>query len=105
MGCAKDIVENVGVPRFWFSDFPLGHSAGKPHDRLSQADTLSCALRMFDDCTAAGTTRISPQVWANDDGWKNDFMDTSKLNPDVLAKLKQEHENTRAIKALKEKAP
>ena len=33
MGCAKDIVEHAGVPRFLFSDFPLGNSAGKPHDR------------------------------------------------------------------------
>ena len=27
-GCAKDIVEHVGVPRFLFSDFPLGNAAG-----------------------------------------------------------------------------
>ena len=32
MGCAKDIVEHAAVPRFLFSDFPLGNSAGKPHD-------------------------------------------------------------------------
>ncbi len=30
MGCAKDIVEHCGVPRFLFSDFPLGNSAGRP---------------------------------------------------------------------------
>ena len=27
MGCAKDIVEHCRVPRFLFSDFPLGNSA------------------------------------------------------------------------------
>ena len=32
MGCAKDIVEHAAAPRFLFSDFPLGNSAGKPHD-------------------------------------------------------------------------
>ena len=32
MGCAKDIVEHCGVPRFLFSDFPLGNAAGKPKD-------------------------------------------------------------------------
>ena len=26
MGCAKDIVEHCGVPRFLFSDFPLGNA-------------------------------------------------------------------------------
>jgi len=39
MGCAKDIVEHAGVPRFLFSDFPLGNAAGKPNDRESQRAT------------------------------------------------------------------
>ena len=30
MGCARDIVEYAGVPRFLFSDFPLGNAAGGP---------------------------------------------------------------------------
>ena len=37
MGGAKDIVEHCGVPRFLFSDFPLGNSAGRPFDAESQA--------------------------------------------------------------------
>ena len=36
MGCAKDIVEHAAVPRFLFSDFPLGNSAGRPDDVASQ---------------------------------------------------------------------
>ena len=40
MGCAKDIVEHCGVPRFLWSDFPLGNSAGRPFDVPSQAETL-----------------------------------------------------------------
>ena len=44
MGCAKDIVEHAAVPRFLFSDFPLGNSAGQPHDPKSQAFTLELAL-------------------------------------------------------------
>ena len=44
MGCAKDIVEFVGVPRFLFSDFPLGNAAGRPKDPQSQAFTLELAL-------------------------------------------------------------
>ena len=31
LGCARDIVEHVGVPRLLFSDFPLGNAAGKPN--------------------------------------------------------------------------
>src|SRR2546428_6311670 len=48
MGCAKDIVEHCGVPRFLFSDFPLGNSAGRPFDVESQAQTLALALRVLD---------------------------------------------------------
>ena len=47
MGCAKDIVEHAAVPRFLFSDFPLGNSAGKPHDQASQALTFELAMRVL----------------------------------------------------------
>ena len=48
MGCAKDIVERVGVPRFAFSDFPLGNAAGRPHDVPSQDATLELALSLLE---------------------------------------------------------
>ena len=48
MGCAKDIVEHAGVPRFLFSDFPLGNPAGRPHDPDSQRGTLALALRLLE---------------------------------------------------------
>ena len=48
MGCAKDIVEYCGVPRFLFSDFPLGNAAGRPKDPQSQAFTLELALRVLE---------------------------------------------------------
>ncbi|MBC8240880.1 MAG: hypothetical protein H8E30_10450 [Alphaproteobacteria bacterium] len=32
MGCAEDTVEYCGVPRFLFSDFPLGCPADRPDD-------------------------------------------------------------------------
>lgn len=31
-GCARDIVERCGVPRFVFSDFPLVNPTGRPYD-------------------------------------------------------------------------
>ena len=48
MGCAKDIIEHAAVPRFLFRDFPLGNSAGKPHDAASQALTLELALGLLE---------------------------------------------------------
>jgi hypothetical protein len=60
MGCAKDIVEYCGVPRFLFSDFPLGNAAGRPNDPESQTFTLELALRVLESATAARTTVQSP---------------------------------------------
>lgn len=99
MGAARDIVESAGVARFWFSDFPLGHSAGKPFDEASQFETVRGALRLFEDATEPNTTVQSSQVWADSDGWQADFMDVSKLDPEKLARLRAEHEQVRAMKA------
>lgn len=69
MGCAKDIVEHCGVPRFLFSDFPLGNAAGRPHDPQSQAVTLQLALRLLASAPAARTTVQSPLRWSPDPSW------------------------------------
>ena len=99
MGCARDIVESANVPRFFWSDFPLGHSAGKPHDLASQDATLRDALTLFDTARAGDPTRVSQQRWAEDDAWKQDFMDVSKLSDADVAKLRAAHERVRAAKA------
>lgn len=98
MGCARDIVEHAGVARFYWSDFPLGHSAGKPHDRTSQEATLRGALELFDTATVPRITQVSPQKWSTDDTWQQDFMDTSAFTAEHLAKMKAEHELARAVK-------
>jgi hypothetical protein len=97
MGCARDIVEQAAVARYYWSDFPLGHSAGKPHDLRSQADTLSGALAMFDACNEAQTTHVSPQVWAADEAWKIDFMNADRLDKNKLEAMRAQHEKDRAV--------
>ena len=97
MGCAKDIVEHCGVPRFLWSDFPLGNSAGRPFDVPSQAETLELALRVLETAPAARTTVQSPQRWTNDAEWKKDFNDLSKLSPDKIAERRKEFEVVKAV--------
>jgi D-proline reductase (dithiol) PrdB len=97
MGCAKDIVEHAGVPRFLFSDLPLGNAAGKPRDVSSQAATLDLALNLLEDATAPRTTVQSPQRWSNDPSWKRDFDNIEALSPADLAYLRAEHEQHRSI--------
>src|SRR5436309_15582418 len=90
MGCAKDIVEHCGVPRFLFSDFPLGNSAGRPFDVESQRQTLELALRVLESAPAARTTVQSPLRWDADASWKRDYNDLSKLTPEKLAERRKE---------------
>ena len=97
MGCAKDIVEHCGVPRFLWSDFPLGNSAGRPFDVESQAETLELALRVLETAPAARTTVQSPQRWTDDAEWKKDFNDLSKLSPDKIAERRKEFEVVKAV--------
>jgi hypothetical protein len=97
LGCAKDIVEHCGVPRFVFSDFPLGNSAGKPFDVPSQVQTLELALRVLESAPGPRTTVQSPLRWNDDAKWKLDYNDLSKLSPEKIAERKQEFEAVKGI--------
>lgn len=97
MGCAKDIVELCGVPRFVFSDFPLGNSAGRPFDAESQAATLELALRVLESAPAGRTTVQSPQRWRDDASWKLDFYDLAKLTPAEIAERRKEFDVVKAV--------
>ena len=97
MGCAKDIVEHCGVPRFLFSDFPLGNSAGRPFDLESQALTLELGLRVLETAPAARTTVQSPLRWQEDASWKLDFSNLDRMTPEQIAERRREFDEIKAI--------
>jgi hypothetical protein len=97
MGCARDIVEHCGVPRFLFSDFPLGNSAGRPHDRASQERTLLLALELLESASAARSTVQSPLAWSSSSAWKRDSMNVAALTPQVVARLREESDRAREV--------
>jgi D-proline reductase (dithiol) PrdB len=97
MGCAKDIVEYIGVPRFLFSDFPLGNAAGRPKDPESQAFTLELALRVLESAPAARTTVQSPLRWAEDPSWKLDYCNIDRLSPAQIRQGRQEFDRQKRI--------
>jgi hypothetical protein len=97
MGCAKDIVEHCGVPRFLFSDFPLGNSAGRPFDVESQRLTLELALRVLESAPAARTTVQSPLRWRDDAAWKLDYNNLSRLTPEDIAERRKEFDVVKAV--------
>jgi hypothetical protein len=97
MGCARDIVEHCGVPRFLWSDLPLGNQAGRPFDVDSQRQTLELALRVLESAPAARTTVQSPLRWAADAAWKRDYNDLAKLTPETIAERRKEFDQVKAV--------
>lgn len=97
MGCAADIVEHCGVPRFLFSDFPLGNSAGRPHDPAGQADTLHLALDLLTSAPGPRTTVQSPQRWSADARWKLDYCNIDRIPPDELQRRRAEFDRQKDV--------
>jgi D-proline reductase (dithiol) PrdB len=103
MGSAKDIVEHVGVPRFLFSDFPLGNSAGRPHDQASQALTLDLALKLLAAAPGPRTTVQSPLRWSDDPAWKQDYCNVDRLSPQEISERRRAFdEQKRAARMLRD---
>ena len=106
MGCAKDIVEYVGVPRFLFSDFPLGNPAGRPNDLASQAFTLELALRVLETAPGPRTTVQSPLRWSDNPDWKLDYSKIARLSPEEIARRRAEFDRGKEIaKSVRDKSP
>jgi D-proline reductase (dithiol) PrdB len=95
MGAAKDIIEYCGVPRFLFSDFPLGNAAARPHDVSSQDFNFELALRLLESAPAPRTTVQSPLRWSVDPLWKLDYSNLENLSSPEIARLRQEAEQVR----------
>ena len=105
MGCAKDIVEYVGVPRFLFSDFPLGNAAGRPKDPASQTFTLDLALKVIETAPAPRTTVQSPLRWTASSDWKLDYCNIARLSPKEISQRRAEFDQGKAqAKQLREEA-
>ena len=95
LGCAKDIVEYVGVPRFLFSDFPLGNGAGRPKDPASQAFTLDLALRVLEFAPAPRSTVQSPLRWSASPDWKLDYCNVERLSPEETRRRRAEFDEAK----------
>lgn len=95
LGCARDIVEHCGVPRFLFNDFPLGNAAGRPHDPASQETTLELALDLLRNARAPRTTLQTPLRWSEHPGWKQDYANAAQLSADEIGQLRADAEAAR----------
>jgi D-proline reductase (dithiol) PrdB len=87
IGSGRDIVEECGVARFLFVDFPLGNPCGKPWNEKMQRDIVGGALDMLERAWAPRTTVQRPEVWdaQNDAFWRERFMRVDESNRAALA--------------------
>ena len=93
VGSARDIVEECGVARFLFSDFPLGNPCGRPGDRAMQQQIAAHALDLLESATLPRTTVQTPFAWSDDDSWKERY---ARVDPEQQRKLREMGEARRA---------
>ena len=74
MSSAYSITAAVNPPRAVYLDFPLGHTAGRPHDQALQRRILRDTLDALVAIDVPGTIRRLPYRWSEDDAWKDGVM-------------------------------
>lgn len=74
MSSAYSITASVNPPRAVFVDFPLGHTAGKPHDKPLQRKIMIDTLSALDGMQIPGRIRSLKYRWSAEDAWKATAM-------------------------------
>ena len=86
-GSARDIVEECGVARFLFSDFPLGNPIGRPYDFEMQRKITGFALDLFESARLPRTTVQVPIQWSEDASWKDLYARVDESNAEELKRM------------------
>ena len=63
------------MPRFVFSDFPLGNPIGRPFDEEMQRGIFSLALEVLERAFVPRTTVQTPYLWSEDQAWRGRYLD------------------------------
>jgi D-proline reductase (dithiol) PrdB len=95
LGCARDIVEECGVARFVFTDFPLGNPCGKPWNAEMQRSIVENALTLLERAWMPRTTVQTSFYWGND-SWREAFMQVNEDNREALIRAGEERRQLQA---------
>ncbi len=90
IGSARDIVEHAAVPRFVFTDFPLGNPAGLPWQPEMQKAVVALALDLLETATAPCTTVTAPFPWSGEPGWRAVYNRVTEENAEYLRQKGEE---------------
>jgi D-proline reductase (dithiol) PrdB len=74
LGSARDIIDKVGVPRFAFTDLPLGNPVGPAHDHEQQRHILRDSLTFAESASHARSSVILPVEWSGAANWRETYM-------------------------------
>jgi hypothetical protein len=96
VGSARDIVEECGVARLLFSDFPLGNPCGRPYDSEMQQAITGYAFDVLESATLPRTTVQVPFRWSEDAAWKEAY---ARIDEAAIEKLRQAGDARRAVQA------
>ena len=94
VGSALDIVEHAGVPRFLFTDFPLGNPCGHPWRRDMQRAIVAQALDVLATAQGPRTIVRAPYAWKDDPGWRDRY---GRVDPAERARLLALGEQRRSL--------
>ncbi len=101
IGSARDIVEYCGVPRFVFTDFPLGNPSGLPWQADMQQAIVGMALDLLEQATAPRTTAVASFAWPGDPAWREVYNRVTPENADALRALGDARRRKMAARAPK----
>jgi hypothetical protein len=93
LGSARDIVEECGVPRFLFTDFPLGNPCGKPNDSPMQREIVGYALDLIESARLPRTTVQTPFRWGEEESWKARY---ARVDAEQAERLRRAGDSRRA---------
>jgi hypothetical protein len=100
VGSALDVVEHCGVPRFLFTDFPLGNPCGHPWNPDMQEAIVRQAIGLLETAERPRTTVKAPFRWKDSDpGWRARYGRVDPAERARLLALGDERRRKQAAKA------
>ena len=95
IGSALDIVTHCAVPRFLFTDLPLGNPLGIPGDKPMQFHVVELALAVFESAIQSNTVVNAPVRWSESDEWRARY---AEIKPEDRVRLAAAGEARRVIR-------
>ena len=96
IGSAIDNIEQCGVPRFLYTDFPLGNPCGVPYDHEMQLSIINQAIALFRSSSETNTTERTTYIWSKANSWRDGY---SKVDKSTREELAQRGEARRRLQA------